>query len=426
MHIDKIADLKPVMATGSNTVILGAGIIGLSTAYYLAQHQSPGTIHLVEASPELFASASGYAGGFLARDWFAPATASLGALSFDEHKRLAEAHDGASRWGYQPSTAVSYTVGTSMNLGGRTSRIDAAANHGNEQEGGDIAWLRRSQGDRISVIGATAQLDPRRLCQFLLDECLALGVQLHHPAQAVAVDQDMRDELACVRIAATTSKASSSASSPEVLTEIPCSRLIISAGAWSPRVFASLFPESEYTPPISSLAGYSLVVRSPRWTAEMGNAEGPGAHAVFTTSKAGFSPELFSRADGEIWLGGLNSSTMPLPGRATEKMIDIRAIEVLRKEASVLLGRGDQDDLEIIREGLCFRPVTPPGTPIISRLDDKSLGGISTRPGAEGGVFLAAGHGPWGISLSLGTGIVLAEMVQGRTLSADVTSLMVR
>lgn len=43
----------------------------------------------------------------------------------------------------------------------------------------------------------------------------------------------------------------------------------------------------------------------------------------------------------------------------------------------------------------------------------------------EGGgkVFVCAGHGPWGISLSLGTGLVLAEMVLGRELSADVSQL---
>lgn len=53
-----------------STVILGAGIIGVSTAYYLAQADPSlaSSIHLVDSSPELFASASGKAGGFLAAD----------------------------------------------------------------------------------------------------------------------------------------------------------------------------------------------------------------------------------------------------------------------------------------------------------------------------------------------------------------------
>lgn len=473
------------MAT--DTIILGAGIIGLSTAYYLAKHQPPSTIHLVEPSPELFASASGYAGGFLARDWFGPGSASLGALSFDEHKRLAEAHDGAAKWGYQRSTAVSYTAGSQGKnkkeeeeestrgedwLLSGTSRAEAAAaaaagpdvnEDGDDDDDDDddeddedddddeVAppWLRRSAGDSVSVIDTTtAQLDPLRLCHFLLDACLSQGVHLHHPAKAVAVLTDTRSELSSVRMAAA---STTTTTETETETDIPCTRLIIAAGAWSPRVFAELFPTSGTKLPISSLAGHSLVVKSSRWAAAAAAAAASmekekekgkknevvscyDCHALFTTSEAGFSPEVFSRAGGEIWIGGLNSDAIPLPEVATERQIEAEAIATVRREASLLLlgpadddGAVDDDDLEVVREGLCFRPVTPRGTPIISRVEDRHLGvvgsTIRTRAGADGGVFVAAGHGPWGISLSLGTGKVLAEMAQGRKLSADIRSL---
>ena len=57
-------------AETKSTVIIGAGIIGCATAYYLSRsgNTKPDTIHLIEASPELFASASGKAAGFLASD----------------------------------------------------------------------------------------------------------------------------------------------------------------------------------------------------------------------------------------------------------------------------------------------------------------------------------------------------------------------
>ncbi len=100
------------------TVILGTGIIGLSTAYYLSHHladnhenTTPTTghhIHLVEPSPELFASASGKAAGFLAKDWFAPAVAPLGEFSFDLHRDLAKEHGGGDKWGW--SESVSYSL----------------------------------------------------------------------------------------------------------------------------------------------------------------------------------------------------------------------------------------------------------------------------------------------------------------------------
>ena len=96
------------------TVIIGAGIIGTSTAYYLSQ-TSKDAIHLVEASPQLFASASGFAAGFLARDWFSPPLSKLGELSFDLHKQVAEENNGHVRWGYSQSTGTSLaeTVGKS-------------------------------------------------------------------------------------------------------------------------------------------------------------------------------------------------------------------------------------------------------------------------------------------------------------------------
>lgn len=168
-----------------------------------------------------------------------------------------------------------------------------------------------------------------------------------------------------------------------------------------------------------------MVLKSPRWTPEM--EEKKGCHALYATSKTGFSPEIFSRIGGQLYVAGLNTDAIPLPELATEKPISREAINELKKVAAKLLGPegGAVDDLEVVREGLCFRPVTPYGTPIISRIDDEHLEeGIATRPDAKGGVFLAAGHGPWGISLSLGTGKVLAEMAQGRRISADVSSLV--
>jgi glycine/D-amino acid oxidase-like deaminating enzyme len=138
------------------------------------------------------------------------------------------------------------------------------------------------------------------------------------------------------------------------------------------------------------------------------------------TSKTGFSPEIFSRSGGQLFVTGLNTTDIPLPELATDRPNSGEAIKELKNVADKLLG----PDLEVVREVLCFRTVTACGTPIVSRIDDMHLEeDIATRPGAGGGVFLAAGHGPWGICLSLGTGKVLAEIVRGYHTSADVSSL---
>ncbi|KAK5137515.1 hypothetical protein LTR08_008494 [Meristemomyces frigidus] len=409
-----------------STVILGAGIIGCATAYYLSHSANtrPDTIHLVEAAPELFASASGKAAGFLASDWFGPATASLGALSFRLHKELAEECGGNEKWGYSRSTGTSLTEGKPQ--GGKTgydwlrhggSRADAAGVH--EFKGDQLgpAWLTQRHGDTLDVISedeSVAQVDPLRLSQFLLRECIRKGVRLHHPARAVKVSRDEAGELSAVRIR--------HANGADL--KIPCTRLLIASGAWSPQVFSWLFPASTLEIPITSLAGHSLVVKSPRWSRE--HEEAAGCHAVFTTMTSGFSPEIFSRVGEEIYVAGLNDASIPLPETATDAKIDPKSVEDLKSVAQKLLGKNGTDlsDLEVLREGLCFRPVTQSGVPILARIPDEELGErLETRLPPDGGVFVAAGHGPWGISHSLGTGKVMAEMMEGKGLSADVGEL---
>jgi len=222
----------------------------------------------------------------------------------------------------------------------------------------------------------------------------------------------------------TVSSITIASSTTSKTTTVPCTRLIIAAGAWTPHVFRTLFPSLRTPIPITALAGHSLLIRSPRWSVgDELHPERGGCHAVFTTDPSGYSPEIFSRLGGEIYIAGLNSSTIPLPEVATDRKIDADSIEILKGTAQKLLGKGEggdgENDLVILREGLCFRPVGKRG-PIIGPVGDETLG-IRTAEG--GGVWIAAGHGPWGITLSLGTGKVVGEMVEGRDTSADVYEL---
>jgi glycine/D-amino acid oxidase-like deaminating enzyme len=126
----------------------------------------------------------------------------------------------------------------------------------------------------------------------------------------------------------------------------------------------------------------------------------------------------------------LNDGALPLPELSTDTkaMISPQSIQDLRRTAVQLTGAfarkgslANQDDLETIREGLCFRPISQRGTPLIGAIDGKDLG----LPVGDSGVYIASGHGPWGISLSLGTGKVMSEMLVGQKPSADVRGLRV-
>ncbi|KAF2473232.1 FAD dependent oxidoreductase [Lindgomyces ingoldianus] len=406
----------------SNTVILGTGIVGLSTAYYLSQSSKtpPSSIHLVDTSPKLFFCASGLAGGFLAADWFAPSVAPLGALSFRLHKELADQNNGRKTWGFSLSTGTSLSQDSEAAVGGSgedflrngTSRAQAAGSRPPMDSAGPL-WLRKTDGGSLEVISrdnSTAQIDPLRFCEFLLDQCVRRGVKLHQPARAISVSKDENNQLNGIRI-----------SKDGIETEVPCTRIIITAGAWSPKIFATLFPKATTRIPIASLAGHSLLLKNPFYKGDAAET----CHAVFATDTLGFSPELFSRIGGEIYIAGLNSTQIALPDVATEVDIIPEAIKQLKDCATAMMG--DPEDgkgLEVMREALCFRPVTSSGRPIVSRVPDEKLGaGFKTRGGADGGVFVAAGHGAWGISQAPGTGLCMAELVEGLQTSANISTL---
>ena len=445
------------------TVILGAGIIGLSTAYYLSLCPTSSEIHIIDAASTLLASASGFAGGFLAENWFSGPVASLGALSFRLHRELAEGNDGRRRWGY----AGSYVYGLSVDEGGKggddgegeggehwlaegRSRVAVAPagsrrGEGRGQmanpDGSPIVWTPQEGGslETISSADECAQVEPRELCEFLLEACRARGVQVHLGMKATAVLTDEKGMLSGVKLCSTSGKETEER-------ELKCKNVVISAGAWTPRVFETLFPRSRYRVPIESLAGHSLVVKSPRYKTPFvnpaarsrgddGEAENWMCYSIYCAPGKywSYAPEAFARLarDGEteIWLGGLNDSALPLPDLATEVkgMIDRASIEDLRRMTVRLTGLakdGDdvnEDDLETIREGLCFRPVSQRGTPLIGKVSDRHLN-IKT---GDGGVYIASGHGPWGITLSLGTGKVMSEIIRGEKPSADVKALRV-
>ena len=145
----------------ATTVILGSGIIGLSTAFYLSRHQPGSSIHLVDSSPELFASASGYAGGFVAKNWFQPSVTSVGKLSFEEHRKLAEKEGGREKWGYSESVTLSLESWRQRPAGKTTedwlledaSRAEPVRGSEDEGESGEMPrWLRRVDGDIINVL----------------------------------------------------------------------------------------------------------------------------------------------------------------------------------------------------------------------------------------------------------------------------------
>jgi glycine/D-amino acid oxidase-like deaminating enzyme len=297
----------------------------------------------------------------------------------------------------------------------------------------------------LSTCTIMAYSDPRRFCEFLLAKCKESNVTVIYPARAVGVATDVVSGLP-VALSYTTPELSEHT--------IPCTDLLLAAGPWTGRVYEDLFPKSDLKLPISNLAGWSVVYRDP--TPPTFSALAPCYSAFTTSASEGFSPEVFSRlshvTSGEgsnlqdksqinrdIYLAGLNSADLPLPNVATEvaapKLDDPQIASLLRVGRRVFSSLSNQlnetttkeiDSLDILRTNLCHRPVTPSGRPILTRLGPQhyashvQLTSTATETetashGTMGGLYICAGHGPWGISLSLGSGKVCADLILGHT-----------
>jgi glycine/D-amino acid oxidase-like deaminating enzyme len=89
------------MDKSDSTVIIGAGINGLATAFYLASTRKRGdNIWIIETSSDVVSSASGKANGILSDYGRTAPVADLAHLSWKLHQQLATVYEGAVNWGY--------------------------------------------------------------------------------------------------------------------------------------------------------------------------------------------------------------------------------------------------------------------------------------------------------------------------------------
>lgn len=95
-------DPLAAVTSQNSTVILGAGVIGLSTAYYLAtsQRNTPHSIFVVDPAHEQCVAASGQATGGLGSFGFSPETAPLANFSYKLHQQLAAENNGRNLYGF--------------------------------------------------------------------------------------------------------------------------------------------------------------------------------------------------------------------------------------------------------------------------------------------------------------------------------------
>ena len=162
--------------------------------------------------------------------------------------------------------------------------------------------------------------------------------------------------------------------------------VVLAAGAWSPELGRAL----GLRVPIQPAKGYSLTYRRP--------ARAPSIPLLPAEGRFSVTPmgELL-RFGGTLELAGMDLS------------IKRRRVEALRRNALRCIEGAE--DLELLEIWRGLRPCTPDGLPLVG------------RPRRYGNLVMAAGHAMVGMSLGPVTGKLVAQMVAGATPAPDVQLL---
>ncbi|KAJ3731496.1 FAD dependent oxidoreductase [Lentinula guzmanii] len=387
-------------------VIIGAGIIGCSTAYQLTRHPSfsaaTTTIKVIEASKHGPAQgASGKAGGLVAK-WAYPKE--LVDISFAEHVKLAKEHNGQDRWGWRYVGCGSWEgkgailsedadFGDGVGAGGRRKSLEKTFG----LEGGgrksdpvsrkrkglpdDLLWVDESLTHSYSPMAAhgdTAQVHPFLFTNSMMDLAIEKGAEL---ILGRATSLNISDgKVTGVDITYNDSGKRGTLSATHV---------ILAAGAWSPSLLPSL--------PISATRAHSITIHAQP-------SVDIAPYVLFTEialpERRGLtvSPEIYARPGNEIYACGPGDDSL-LPKNVDDVILDEVACESIWMHVSSIspeLRAGTVD-----KRQACFLPVVETGGGPI----------VGAAPHIAQGLIIATGHTCWGISNAPGTAKALSELV---------------
>ncbi|KAI0377729.1 FAD dependent oxidoreductase [Hypomontagnella monticulosa] len=441
--------------------IIGGGIIGCCTAYFLTRHPSysPEThrITLLEASSSnaggrtadsiqdpatladpataskknpahegIAGGASGKAGGLLAL-WAFPQN--IVPLSFRLHDELAQEHGGDKRWGYRRCYAsqIDCRARVPPGFSGKnvsdTEPVSSSAEQGSKglhkdhkkdtkalrKLGApeDLDWLDTEESlgayEGMGTPENTAQVHPELFTRSMAQLAEDRGVRIVTGARVTAIN-----------------KAEDGKSVEGVTYEkdgkeetLPTTDCVVAAGPWTRR----LLPEI----PVTATRAHSVVVKTPRPVS---------AYALFTSIMLppGFptptpkdtkgstthrplrgqqivEPEIYARPDGTAYACGPTDSVVELPLTTAEVEVDVARCEDIIYQIGGISDELGKDG-EVLAKQACY---LPQGGPYIGPV------------GETKGLVVAAGHTCWGIQNAPATGKLVSEIIlDGKPKSAKL------
>ena len=376
-------------APPKNIVIVGGGIIGCTTAYYLSHHPSfrsgVDEITILEASTTGVAQgASGKAGGLVAK-WAYPRE--LVDVSFPEHVRLAELRNGSERWGWRyvkcgnwegrGEDSISIADASSEVGGGgdgmsleKTAGLEDSDVKQRRGEGlpDDLRWVKEPLTDFYSPMagdGDTAQVHPYLFTTSMLELAQSKGVKLRLGAIAGPIAFDMEN---------VTGVICQSLTAPVEF--IPATHAILCAGAWTPTILPSV--------PVKATRAHSIVIQ-PQPNVQI------SPYVLFTKidlpgglDGESASPEIYARPNNEVYACGPGDKS-PLPYFVDNVEVDDAACDAIFQHVASI-----SPELRVgtvVKKQACFLPTVKKG-----KLEGPIVG---AAPRMAKGYYIATGHTCW-------------------------------
>jgi glycine/D-amino acid oxidase-like deaminating enzyme len=368
--------MSPSAGRSADVAIVGGGIVGTATAAFLAA--AGARVSLYERT-DIAAGASGRNSGVIQQP-HDPVLAALYRESLAAYRALDVTSGGALALDAEP-------VGL-LQVGHDLAVAEAIA----------AAWRETDPTTRPEVLGGE---ELRRLEPALAADLVACRLRIGYPVApsaatlAIAADAERAGATVVIGQEARLVVENGVAVGVEVGSSLrPAGAVVIAAGPWTP---ALLDPSAAWQPirPIWGVVAQVDLADAPRHVLEEAEIDiepgaDPGAHDP-TCSNAGDVIDFsLVTARGASSLGSTFLAREP---RAAE------LVDVLRTRGARFVPALASAPVVGVRS--CARPVSVDGRPLVGAV-----------PWLDR-VFIAAGHGPWGISTGPATARMIADLVLG-------------
>lgn len=384
--------------------IIGGGIIGCSTAYYLSHHsdfdRKKQQIIIIECN-DIAAHASGKAGGLLA-NWAFPKQ--LGQLSFKLHNDLATKYNGKQNWDYIPMKCIN--LENHLNQSQNITNIEEILPQ-------EIQWAKPKHiqnWEEFSDEFNSANINPYKFTKFILQ--MAQNTQsveiLKGNVSELIIDHDHKTLIGFKYFSRgktllnPTNFLRKDQSPSKLIKDIKLNvndKIILCTGPWT----GNLIPNC----PISGHKANSIILNNL-------NGEYPKPCGIFNEiinkSNVLNSPEIYIRKN-DIYISNhshkIPRESMPDPSSTVEPDIK-EGDNILKLIGSIWNNNEIGSRYKLYKRQACHLPTLDIETtsgPIIGETNIKKL-------------FISTGHSCWGINNSLISGKLMAEIIlNGKIIS---------